>query len=267
MSVYVIGDVQGCLEPLESLISRLSLKSEDQLWFVGDIINRGPHSLDTLRFIRSLGSASTMVLGNHELHLLCVAAGGAQMKEGDTLREILDASDSAELLQWLRQRPLIHHQQGVTMVHAGLLPQWSIAQAQDLAQEVEAVLQGPDSDRFFLSMYGNTPTRWHDGLEGVERWRVIVNGFTRLRICSPEGEMDFTYKGKLEGIPLGKLPWFDVPLRRSAGQCVVCGHWSALGLSQRADVVALDTGCLWGGPLTAWRLEDGQVFQVPGMKR
>lgn len=265
MSVYVIGDLQGCLEPLERLLGRLPLKRQDRLWFVGDVVNRGPHSLETLRLVRSLGERATVVLGNHDLHLLCVAAGATHSRPGDTLDSILEASDRCELLEWVRHWPILHQEQGVTMVHAGLLPQWSVAQAALLAQEVSALFRSERYHDFLPVMYGNFPSRWEDGLGGIARWRTIINGMTRLRICSADGGMEFGYKGSLLRIPAGFLPWFAVPQRQSAGQLLVCGHWSALGLYQGSDVQGLDSGCLWGGPLTAMRLEDRILFQVEGM--
>lgn len=261
----MIGDVQGCLEPLERLLRHLPLKRQDALWFVGDLVNRGPHSLETLRLVRSFDERAVAVLGNHDLHLLCVAEGMTHGRPGDTLQPILEAEDSVELLRWVRHRPLLHHAQGVTMVHAGLLPQWTIKLAITLAQEVEAVLRGECYRSFLQVMYGNTPARWDNGLEGVERLRTIVNGVTRLRVCSPEGDMEFGYKGTLKNIPVGYLPWFAVPQRRSRGELLVCGHWSALGLHEGSDVHGLDTGCLWGGPLTALRLDDRRLYQVDGM--
>ncbi len=265
MSVYVIGDLQGCLEPLDRLLSTLPLRKQDELWFVGDVVNRGPHSLELLRMVRSLGDRATVVLGNHDLHLLCVAEGATHLRPGVTLDDILETPDREELLRWVRCRPLLHRDQGVTLVHAGLLPQWTVDQAASLAREVEGVLQSDQYGDFLKVMYGNTPTGWHDALTGVERWRTIINGMTRLRICSCEGVMEFGYKGPLKGIPDGFMPWFAVPRRRSAGQRLLCGHWSALGLHCSVDVQGLDTGCLWGGPLTALRLEDGVIFQVAGM--
>ena len=267
MSVYVIGDVQGCLEPLERLLTVLPLKREDELWFVGDLVNRGPHSRETVHLVRSFGARATVVLGNHDLHFLCVAEGTTHERQGDTLKSILEADDRQTLLRWMRHQPILHHAQGATMVHAGLLPQWTVDQAVLLAREVEAVLRSDHYRDFLALMYGNTPTRWDDGLQQVERWRTIVNGMTRLRICSPEGDMEFGYKGSLQGVPSGYLPWFAVAGRRSRGQCVFCGHWSALGLHAGTDVQGLDTGCLWGGPLTAMRIEDRALFQVEGMPR
>ncbi|MDA8415690.1 MAG: symmetrical bis(5'-nucleosyl)-tetraphosphatase [Betaproteobacteria bacterium] len=265
MSVYVIGDLQGCLEPLERLLRHLPLKRQDRLWFVGDVVNRGPHSLETLCLVRSLGERATVVLGNHDLHLLCVAAGATHSRPGDTLSPILESADRKELLEWVRGWPLLHQEQGVTMVHAGLLPQWTVSQAGQLAGEVSALFRSDLYHDFLPVMYGNIPSHWENSLSGIARWRTIINGMTRLRICSADGAMEFGYKGSLRNIPDGFMPWFAVPQRRSAGEFLVCGHWSALGLHQGGDIQGLDSGCLWGGPLTALRLEDRVLFQVEGM--
>jgi bis(5'-nucleosyl)-tetraphosphatase (symmetrical) len=236
---------------------------KDQLWLVGDLVNRGPDSLEVLRLVRSLGDRAITVLGNHDLHLLAVAEGAAELHRSDTLDEILHAPDRDELLHWLRHQKLLHAENGVAMVHAGLLPQWSITQAQQLASEVEAALQGNDYATFLARMYGNAPHQWDDKLTGYQRLRVIVNAFTRMRICTPQGEMEFKFKGELERVPEGYLPWYDISNRKSRDATIIFGHWSALGLVLQDNVIALDTGCLWGGPLSAIRLDDRQIFQVP----
>jgi bis(5'-nucleosyl)-tetraphosphatase (symmetrical) len=262
MSTYVIGDVQGCYDELRSLLDTVRFDpADDTLWFVGDIVNRGPGSLDTLRFVRSLGERAIVVLGNHDLHLLVVAAGYSRQHRGDTLTSVLDAPDRDELLAWLRGRKLMHAGQGYAMVHAGLVPQWTIAQALELAGEVEAALQGEDYDAFLACMYGNKPARWDDTLTGYDRLRLITNALTRVRLCTADGTMEFSHKTGLDGMPSNYMPWYDVPGRASRGTPVVCGHWAALGLVVRSDVIAIDTGCVWGRRLTAMRLEDRRLFQ------
>lgn len=262
MATYAIGDIQGCQGALMRLLDELRFDpASDRLWLVGDLVNRGPDSLQVLRFVRDLGDRAVAVLGNHDLHLLAVAAGVAEAGRSDTLTDILAAPDREELLDWLRRRPLLHREGRHLMVHAGLLPQWDADTAQGLAAEVEAALRGPDYVAFLARMYGNAPRAWADDLHGYKRLRVIVNALTRLRVCDVRGEMDFKFKGVLEDIPAGLMPWYAVPGRASTDATVIFGHWSALGLRQHAGAVALDTGCLWGGALTAYRLEDGRVFQ------
>lgn len=258
---YAIGDIQGCSQEFADLLDLINFDpSADKLWLVGDLVNRGPDSLGVLRMVKNLGDAAITVLGNHDLHLLMVAAGCAKHHHSDTLHDILDAPDREELLTWLRYRPLMHAAGDYAMVHAGLLPQWDIAMARKLAAEVEAELQGPNHYSFFTHLYGNKPSRWNDSLEGYDRWRVIVNAMTRMRFCSSDGKMEFSSKGNLP--PAGFLPWFDVDGRASAQSTLIVGHWSALGLLLRSNLAALDTGCLWGGSLTALRLEDREVVQL-----
>lgn len=272
MSIYAIGDIQGCYDSLQRLLERCAFDpAQDRLWLVGDLVNRGPKSLETLRFIKSLGSAALTVLGNHDLYLLMVAEGGAKFRgKDDTIQPILDAPDCAELLDWLRQQPLCHTEGEYCLVHAGLLPQWTAARARELAREVEAQLQGPDFHDFVLNLWGSEPAGWSDDLTGWERLRVIVNAMTRMRFCTRFGIMEFKAKGKLSNAPVGHLPWFELPDRHSAESVLVTGHWSALGLKITPNLLALDSGCLWGGHLTAVRLEDRKVFQVdcsPGEAR
>ena len=263
MAIYAVGDIQGCYTELQQLLETIRFDStQDQLWLVGDLVNRGPGSLAVLRLVKSLGDSAVTVLGNHDLHLLAVAEGAAEMNRSDTLDEILNAPDRDELLHWLRNQRLLHAQHGYVLVHAGLLPQWSVAQAESLAREVEAALRSDDYATFLAHMYGNAPPGWDESLAGYPRLRVIVNAFTRMRICTEKGEMEFKFKGEVENIPAGYLPWFDVPQRASLDTTAIVGHWSALGLLQRPDIIALDTGCLWGGPLSAIRLHDRQLFQV-----
>jgi bis(5'-nucleosyl)-tetraphosphatase (symmetrical) len=263
VATYAIGDVQGCCDALHALLGEVGFSvSRDMLWFVGDLVNRGTQSAQVLRFVRSLGERAIVVHGNHDLHTLAVAAGKARRRPDDTLEDLLGAPDRDELLDWLRMRPLLHVDREYVMVHAGLLPSWSLAQAADLAAEVEAALRAPAHLELYPSLYGSKPAAWSDALRGAERLRVIVNAMTRMRFCTPDGAMDFSVKGELEKALPGYLPWFEVPDRRTRGVPIVCGHWSALGLRITPDLLALDTGCVWGGRLTAIRLEDRRVFQT-----
>ena len=262
MAIYAIGDIQGCYSAFRRLLDKCSFEpARDRLWLVGDLVNRGPQSLAVLRFVKSLAARAVTVLGNHELHLLVVAAGHASPHRGDTLNAILRAPDRDELLHWLRHRKMMHVGAGYAMVHAGLLPQWTIAKALALAREVEAELRGDDHDEFLRNMYGNKPDRWHDDLTGFKRLRVITNVLTRVRLCSVEGRMEFTHKGVPVDMPRGYMPWFKVPRRRTRETPVICGHWAALGLYVESNVVALDSGCVWGRALSAFRLSDRKLFQ------
>ncbi|ADE13096.1 symmetrical bis(5'-nucleosyl)-tetraphosphatase [Sideroxydans lithotrophicus] len=263
MAIYAVGDIQGCYAELQLLLAQMRFDpAQDRLWLVGDLVNRGPGSLEVLRLVKSLGDSAITVLGNHDLHLLAVAEGAAELHRTDTLDGILSAPDRGELLAWLRQQRLLYAEGDYVLVHAGLLPQWGVKQAASLAREVESALRSDDYATFLARMYGNAPHTWDDGLAGYKRLRVIVNAFTRMRICTPQGEMEFKFKGEVEHIPAGFLPWFDVPERKSRKATVIFGHWSALGLKVTPNVIALDTGCLWGGPMTAIRLDDRQLFQV-----
>lgn len=264
MATYAVGDIQGCFDSFRRLLDLCAFDpASDHLWLVGDLVNRGPRSLDTLRYVRSLGEAAVTVLGNHDLYLLMVAEGGAKFRgKDDTLQEILDAPDCGELLHWLRFQRLFHCAGEYGLVHAGLLPQWTAARALELAAEVETALRGPSYRDFILNLWGSEPAAWSDELTGWARLRVIVNAMTRLRFCTPEGVMEFHTKGEALAAPPGHLPWFEVPGRQSAASVLVTGHWSALGLRLLPNLLALDSGCLWGGHLTALRLEDRQVFQV-----
>lgn len=263
MATYAIGDIQGCFEALERMLALIEFEpTEDQLWFVGDIVNRGPDSLASIRFIKDLGERAVTVLGNHDLHLLTVAAGYTRLHRGDTLQEILDAPDREDLLQWLRSRKLMHAEDGWAMVHAGLLPQWSVERALELAQEVEHALAGRGYLELLASMYGNQPDEWRDDLKGPDRLRVIINAMTRLRLCTRSGKMDFKHKSAPRALPEGYFPWYAVPGRASAGNQILFGHWSTLGLHASKDVVALDSGCLWGNALSAMRLHDRRIFQI-----
>jgi bis(5'-nucleosyl)-tetraphosphatase (symmetrical) len=264
VATYAIGDIQGCYDSLQRLLAACAFDpANDRLWLVGDLVNRGPKSLETLRLIKSLGDAALTVLGNHDLYLLMVAEGGAKFRgKDDTIQPVLDAPDAGELLAWLRRQPLCHTEGEFCLVHAGLLPQWTAARARQLAREVEAMLQGEQFHDFVLNLWGSEPAGWSDGLQGWPRLRVIVNAMTRMRFCTPQGIMEFRSKGKLTHAPAGHQPWFDVPGRKSADSVLVTGHWSALGLQVTPNLLALDSGCLWGGHLTAVRLEDRRVFQV-----
>ena len=260
MAVYAIGDVQGCCDELERLLERIRFDaSNDRLWFAGDLVNRGPRSLDTLRFVRDLGDRAVAVLGNHDLHLLAVAISShRKIKSKDTVDQILKAPDRDQLLDWLRHRPVLHHDSelGRTMMHAGLVPQWDLATASACAREPESALQDADSARdLFAPMYGNQPDRWSPDLAGTDRLRFITNVFTRLRFCDEQGRLDLKYKGTVDAAPQGLMPWFKVPSRRSRDLNIVCGHWSALGYHDGDGILATDTGCVWGGRLCAVRLD------------
>lgn len=263
MATFAIGDIQGCLQPFQQLLDLVGFSPRrDRLWLVGDLVNRGPESAQTLRYVRSLGDAAITVLGNHDLHLLVVAAGFGRVHRSDTLDDILEAPDRDELLDWLCTRKLFHHEGGYAMVHAGLLPQWEISRAGELAAEVEEVLQGPQRVEMMRHMYGGQPDQWQDSLQGWDRLRVIVNAMTRMRLCTAEGRMEFRHKGKPVNLPPGYMPWFDVANRKSADTPIICGHWSALGLRIEPNLLAIDTGCLWGRQMCAVRLEDRRVYQI-----
>jgi bis(5'-nucleosyl)-tetraphosphatase (symmetrical) len=259
-TIWAIGDVQGCLGSFLDLLGRLP--ADAHLWLTGDLVNRGPESLETLRWMHAHQDRITTVLGNHDLHLLAIAAGARKPHRGDTFDEILSAPDRDELLDWLRQQPLAHFESGWLMVHAGVLPQWSAELAVRLAEEASAVIAGPHWKAFMHQMYGNRPTRWDPALTGTDRLRLIVNALTRLRFCSADGDMEFDTKEGLDGAPDGYLPWFDCPGRHSADTPIVFGHWSSLGLILRPDLMAIDTGCVWGRQLTAVRLLDQSCIQV-----
>jgi len=266
MAVYAIGDVQGCLEALERLLAKLAFDpARDALWFTGDLVNRGPDSAGVLRFVRALPRAIT-VLGNHDLHLLAVATGQHPLRKHDTFNDVLAAPDRVELLGWLRTRPLIHHDPDLdwTLVHAGLLPQWTLGDARRLAAEAEHHIAESDTHEIFSHMYGDTPDHWQESLAGWARLRLIINCFTRLRYCDAEGRVDLRPKGAPGTQPEGLMPWFQVPGRHSGGERIVFGHWSTLGLWNGDGVVGLDSGCLWGGQLSAWRLDQpGESCSVP----
>ena len=258
MAVFAVGDIQGCYDELMQLLERIRFDpAEDSLWLTGDLVNRGPKSLEVLRYVRDLGRRAVCVLGNHDLHLLAVAAGAAPSKAGDTLDAVLRAPDRDELLHWLRQLPLLHHDAalGYTLIHAGLPPQWDLATAEACAWELEAVLRGDDYRDFFRHMYGNEPRRWSAALTGTERLRFIVNCYTRMRYCDADGALDLKAKGAPGSQAAGLMPWFEVPGRLTQGLHILFGHWSTVGEIRDRNVHALDTGCVWGGRLTALRLD------------
>ena len=264
MAIYAIGDVQGCLASLQQLLAQIRFTpAHDRLWFVGDLVNRGPDSLGVLRYVKGLGPAAVTVLGNHDLFLLAVASGIAMPRPMDTIQPILTAPDRDELLAWLRCQPLLYHVGPFVMVHAGLLPQWTIEQAEGLAHEVETILSSPDYQEVLCASFTSPSVQWSDNLTGLPRLASLVHVFTRLRTCSVAGMMNESYKGPPDHAPPGFLPWFQMPTHRGSEATIICGHWAALGLHLRDNVLALDSGCVWGKELTAVRLEDRRIFQVP----
>lgn len=257
MATFAIGDIQGCEDELRRLLERLRFDpGRDLLWFAGDLVNRGPGSLGVLRLIRSLDSSSVVVLGNHDLHLLALAEGNTRNAKKSNLGAVLTAPDRDELLHWLRHRPLMHHdaRRGFTLVHAGLPPQWSLAEALGYARELEDALRGPDYRDFLFAMYGNEPDRWSADLAGADRLRFITNCLTRLRYCTADGALALKEKGTLASRPKQLIPWFQCPGRLTRGERIIFGHWSSLGYWDRDNVWGVDSGCLWGGSLTAIRL-------------
>ena len=267
MSTYVVGDIQGCLKPLKCLLEEVGFKpKKDVLWSVGDVVNRGPKCLKTLRFLYKMRKSLVLVLGNHDLHLLAVAAGARAPSRSDTLDKILKAPDRDKLLKWLIKQPLAHHQHGYTMVHAGIPPQWSIEQAMSYANEVQQVLQSSECVEFFKHMYGNEPAAWSDDLRGMERLRVITNYLTRMRFCDKNGVLDLESKGP-EPNPgnagagsKNVAPWFSHPKRKTAQDRIVFGHWASIaGHTNSLNAIGLDTGCVWGGSMSLLELETGQL--------
>ncbi|WP_394755849.1 symmetrical bis(5'-nucleosyl)-tetraphosphatase [Rhodoferax sp.] len=268
MALYLIGDVQGCNSALQRLLDEISFSpSRDTLFLLGDLVNRGPDSAGVLRRLMGYGAAAQCLLGNHDLHLLAIAHGARKPSRKDTLNDILEAPDRQAMLSWLRgQRMAILEQlagQDVLMVHAGVLPTWTATQTIALAREVESVLRSTAPGEFLRQMYDNQPDHWDESLTGAARWRVIVNALTRLRFCTPTGQMEFSATGGVEAAPTGYLPWFEVPGRQTADVMLAFGHWSTLGWLDRTNVLALDSGCVWGGSLSALRLESvaGQLQQ------
>lgn len=263
MSIYAIGDIQGCYDDLLRLLDKIKFDQQyDQLWFAGDLVNRGPKSLETLRFIKSLGSSAVSVLGNHDLHLLATAFKNRKPHKKDSLQQVLDAPDSDELLHWLRFRPLFHYNHDFCLLHAGLPPQWNFSKTKKMALMAEKVIRGENHRSFFNAMYGDKPNLWHADLKGMERIRFIVNCFTRIRYCDAEGRLDFNHSGAVGSQPKQLMPWFSVPNRQSADMRIIFGHWSTLGYYQGHNCYAIDTGCLWGGQLTAIKLDNNKVKQI-----
>ena len=273
MSLYLIGDLQGCDAALQRLLEKISFSpSRDTLYLLGDLVNRGPASDAVLRRLMGYGAAARCLLGNHDLHLLATACGARKPGRKDTLQCVLDAPDRHAMLEWLRHQNMALRErwggQDLLMVHAGVLPGWDLDTTLRLAREVEAALRSAQVSDFFATMYGNGPDAWSDTLQGPERLRVIVNALTRMRLCTPDGRMEFAFSGKAEAAPKGYLPWFDVPGRRTAGLAVAFGHWSTLGWLGRSDVLSLDTGCVWGGCLSALQITprtrgwDSELIQV-----
>ncbi|SAK69491.1 symmetrical bis(5'-nucleosyl)-tetraphosphatase [Caballeronia ptereochthonis] len=254
LAPLVFGDLQGCRDPFQRLLKKAAPANDVPLWFAGDLINRGPKSLQTLRDVIALGPRATVVLGNHDLNLLSVAAGLRKPKKGDTLDEILEAPDAADLIEWVRHKPVAHFENGILMVHAGVLPQWDATMTMELAHELECALRAPNWKETLAALYGNEPHRWEDSLTGADRLRVIYNALTRIRFCTSEGAMEFANNGGPDAAPPGYMPWFDVPGRRTRDVTIVFGHWAALGLMIRDDVLCLDSGCVWGNKLSAVRL-------------
>lgn len=257
MAIYAIGDVQGCIDPLHALLNKINYHAgADQLWFTGDLVNRGPQSLAVLRLVKSLPNTIS-VLGNHDLHLLAVASGHATRKKNDTFDDVLSAPDCDQLLSWLRACPLLHHDAALdcVLVHAGVLPQWSLSKAISLAAEASEMIKHSDRNDLFANMYGDAPKHWHDELVGWSRLRITINAFTRLRYCDADGDLDLDFKGRPGKQPPHLLPWFQAPGRMMRDTKIIFGHWSTLGRWSADGVIALDSGCLWGGRLTAVRLD------------
>lgn len=271
MSDYAIGDVQGCYEPLQRLLELIDFNEQtDRLWFVGDLVNRGPESLAVLRFIHALPVTPQITLGNHDLHLLGSLFGGRPWKgHDDTFQDVMQAADGEELGHWLRKQSILCHspELNVVMCHAGIAPVWDLSQAILCAQELEQRLSGDNYAEFLSQMYGNKPDVWSDELQGVDRLRMITNYFTRMRFCNDYGVLELGYKGTIAKAPPRLHPWFQVPDRKEISSDIVFGHWAALmGVTNNPNIHAIDTGCLWGGELTALRLQDKQRFSVPGQR-
>lgn len=264
MSTYAIGDLQGCFRTLEALLAKIAFdRARDRLWFVGDLVNRGPASLQCLRFIKDLADRAVAVLGNHDIHLLAVAEGFGRSGRHDTLAPILEAPDRDDILTWLRHRPMIHAENEFVMLHAGLLPQWDFAFAMKLAHEVETALRGLDYRSLLAQLYENEPDIWRDDLAGADRYRIIINAMTRMRVIADNARIDLKYMGELTNLPKGLSPWFEHRHSSFTDYTIIAGHWSALGLHVSSRFIGIDTGCIWGRQLTAVRLEDRMIFQVP----
>jgi len=270
MSTYAIGDIQGCYTELQNLLNEINFNEKnDQLWFVGDLVNRGPKSLQTLRFIKSLGVSAKIVLGNHDLHLIAASKNIRPISNKDTIKEILTADDADELINWLKSRPLLltDTDLGFTMVHAGIAPQWTLDTAKNFAKECESILQNEKIDDFLMHMYGDTPNIWSDSIEGYARQRFIINCFTRIRFCTIDGALDLDIKVAPGSQKKSLIPWYALPNRKTIDNKIIFGHWSTIHLGvennfKKYNVYPIDTGCLWGGQLTAMRLDDEKIFSV-----
>ena len=270
MSTYAIGDIQGCYTELQNLLNEINFNEKnDQLWFAGDLVNRGPKSLQTLRFIKSLGASAKIVLGNHDLHLIAASKNIRPISNKDTIKEILTADDADELINWLKSRPLLFTDTdlGFTMVHAGIAPQWSLDAAKNFAKECESILQNEKIDDFLMHMYGDTPNIWSDSIEGYARQRFIINCFTRIRFCTINGTLDLDVKVAPGSQKKSLIPWYALPNRKTIDNKIIFGHWSTIHLGsennfKKYNVYPIDTGCLWGGQLTAMRLDDEKIFSV-----
>ena len=270
MSTYAIGDIQGCYTELQNLLNEINFNEKnDQLWFVGDLVNRGPKSLQTLRFIKSLGASAKIVLGNHDLHLIAASKNIRPISNKDTIKEILTADDADELINWLKSRPLLltDTDLGFTMVHAGIAPQWTLDAAKNFAKECESILQNEKIDDFLMHMYGDTPNIWSDSIEGYARQRFIINCFTRIRFCTINGTLDLDVKVAPGSQKKSLIPWYALPNRKTIDNKIIFGHWSTIHLGsennfKKYNGYPIDTGCLWGGQLTAMRLDDEKIFSV-----
>ncbi|MFT5706217.1 MAG: bis(5'-nucleosyl)-tetraphosphatase (symmetrical) [Oceanospirillaceae bacterium] len=268
MATYAIGDVQGCYHELLALLQQCNYQAGDQLWFVGDLVNRGPDSLETLRFIKNLGNSAKIVLGNHDLHLLAIYFAGARLKNSDTLQDILKATDCDDLMWWLKSQPLLHHDTNLNavMIHAGIPANWSLKQAISRASEVSMALQGNNFVEYFQKMYGNTPNQWHDSLEGIDRLRCITNYLTRMRFCNHDHSLEMNQKGDVGSQSKELLPWFDLHPNNQLQPLILFGHWASLmGKTTRDHIIALDTGCVWGDRMTAICIETRLVYSTPSL--
>ncbi|MCR9982085.1 bis(5'-nucleosyl)-tetraphosphatase (symmetrical) ApaH [Vibrio diabolicus] len=262
MATYIVGDIQGCFDELQRLLEQVSFSAKkDQLWLAGDLVARGPKSLETLRFVKSLGTSATVVLGNHDLHLLAVAHGIKKVKDKDRTAPIFTTPDKEELLAWLAQQPLMAEHDEFVMCHAGISPQWNLKTARKCAREVERIIQSEELPWLLKNMYSNQPDSWHDSLQGLDRYRYIINAFTRMRFCFPDGRLDMDCKLPPQQVSGNELiPWFDVPQRVHLNKTVLFGHWAALQGHVDEEIIGLDTGCVWGGSLTMIRWDDKKIF-------
>ncbi|MDV5059395.1 symmetrical bis(5'-nucleosyl)-tetraphosphatase [Vibrio diabolicus] len=262
MATYIVGDIQGCFDELQRLLEQISFSAKkDQLWLAGDLVARGPKSLETLRFVKSLGKSATVVLGNHDLHLLAVAHGIKKVKDKDKTAPIFTAPDKEDLLAWLAQQPLMAEHDEFVMCHAGISPQWNLKTARKCAREVERIIQSEELPWLLKNMYSNQPDSWHDSLQGLDRYRYIINAFTRMRFCFPDGRLDMDCKLPPQQVSGNELiPWFDVPQRVHLNKTVLFGHWAALQGHVDEEIIGLDTGCVWGGSLTMIRWDDKKIF-------